>query len=83
VQSSKVQQLKFPDRTSKSGQIINAYLAEGLAMNDNAMHLLFSANRWEKRCVPALCTRGHENLIDAGGQRMPQHPMVSQSRTSI
>ena len=37
---------RFPDRTTHTGQIINSYL-QGDPMNDQAMHLLFSANRWE------------------------------------
>ena len=44
---------RFPDRTTSVGQMLDAYLRgtpEGDA-DDAAVHLLFSANRWEKRCV--------------------------------
>ena len=39
--------IRFPDRTSSIGQLINSYLASTTNMNDQTIHLLFSANRWE------------------------------------
>ncbi|KAI9299156.1 thymidylate kinase [Neoconidiobolus thromboides FSU 785] len=39
--------VKFPDRTSISGKMINSYLQGEKKLNDQAIHLLFSANRWE------------------------------------
>jgi len=47
---AEVKQMKFPDRSSKTGKMIDAYLADGDALDDHAIHLLFSANRWECRC---------------------------------
>ena len=40
---------RFPDRTTTIGQLINDYLqnTKGKAVDDRAIHLLFSANRWE------------------------------------
>ncbi|KAJ1981447.1 Thymidylate kinase [Dimargaris xerosporica] len=38
---------KFPDRTTGIGQMIHGYLAQGKDLNDQTVHLLFSANRWE------------------------------------
>ncbi|KAH8550105.1 putative thymidylate kinase [Umbelopsis sp. PMI_123] len=38
---------KFPDRTTRTGQMINSYLTNATELNDQAVHLLFSANRWE------------------------------------
>ena len=38
---------RFPDRTTPIGQMINAYLLNQSEMDDRAIHLLFSANRWE------------------------------------
>ncbi|WZZ59122.1 LOW QUALITY PROTEIN: hypothetical protein YC2023_059229 [Brassica napus] len=35
---------RFPDRETSVGQMISA-----LSLNDHTIHLLFSANRWEKR----------------------------------
>ncbi|KAJ6256654.1 hypothetical protein Dda_8519 [Drechslerella dactyloides] len=40
---------KFPDRTTPIGQMINTYLQSSTALDDRAIHLLFSANRWEAR----------------------------------
>ena len=39
--------IRFPNRTSAIGQMINAYLQSATNMNDQTIHLLFSANRWE------------------------------------
>ena len=36
-----------PDRTTPIGKIINEYLTAGASIDDHAIHLLFSANRWE------------------------------------
>ncbi|EOR04121.1 hypothetical protein E3P92_00064 [Wallemia ichthyophaga] len=43
----KVTLMKFPDRTTNIGQMINSYLQSKTELNDHAIHLLFSANRWE------------------------------------
>jgi dTMP kinase len=39
--------MRFPDRTTPVGQLINSYLTSGSELDDHAIHLLFSANRWE------------------------------------
>lgn len=39
--------MRFPDRTTMIGQLINGYLSQTREMDDRAVHLLFSANRWE------------------------------------
>lgn len=39
--------IRFPDRTSSIGQLINSYLTSASNLNDQTIHLLFSANRWE------------------------------------
>ncbi|KAK6992083.1 thymidylate kinase [Favolaschia claudopus] len=39
--------LKFPDRTTAIGQMIDSYLRSHSDLDDRAIHLLFSANRWE------------------------------------
>lgn len=31
--------------------MINSYLSSSTDLDDAAIHLLFSANRWEKKCV--------------------------------
>jgi dTMP kinase len=38
---------KYPNRTTTTGILINDYLTNQKEMNDHAIHLLFSANRWE------------------------------------
>ncbi|KAK9479149.1 thymidylate kinase-domain-containing protein [Lipomyces japonicus] len=40
---------KFPDRTTSIGSTINSYLTSQSDLSDPAIHLLFSANRWELR----------------------------------
>lgn len=37
----------FPDRTTEIGNVINSYLKSMNELSDEAIHLLFSANRWE------------------------------------
>ena len=39
------------DRTTQIGELINSYLQKKREMDDQAAHLLFSANRWEKQSV--------------------------------
>ncbi|XP_067085958.1 thymidylate kinase [Osmerus mordax] len=40
--------MRFPDRSTKIGQLINAYLENKSNLEDHTVHLLFSANRWEQ-----------------------------------
>ncbi|XP_027187895.1 thymidylate kinase isoform X2 [Cicer arietinum] len=42
---------RFPDRTTSVGQMISAYLTNASQLDDHTIHLLFSANRWEKRSL--------------------------------
>lgn len=39
--------MNFPDRSTVIGHIINKYLTKEIELPDQAVHLLFSANRWE------------------------------------
>ncbi|KAI8056325.1 thymidylate kinase-like protein [Gilbertella persicaria] len=39
--------VKFPDRTTQTGKMIDSYLQQKSDLDDRAIHLLFSANRWE------------------------------------
>lgn len=52
-----VESWRFPDRDTGVGKMISSYLANESQLDDRAIHLLFSANRWEKRfaIVPTLC----------------------------
>lgn len=40
---------KFPDRQTGTGRMIDSYLTSKTELDDAAIHLLFCANRWEKR----------------------------------
>jgi hypothetical protein len=40
--------IRFPNRESNIGQLINTYLSSTSNLNDQTIHLLFSANRWEQ-----------------------------------
>lgn len=46
-----VESWRFPDISRGVGQMISPYLANKSQLDDGAIHLLFSANRWEKRFV--------------------------------
>ncbi|KAJ3352549.1 hypothetical protein GGF32_003651 [Allomyces javanicus] len=39
--------LKFPDRTTKTGHVLNQYLTNAVEVDDKAIHLLFAQNRRE------------------------------------
>lgn len=45
---------KFPDRQTGTGRMIDSYLTSKTELDDAAVHLLFCANRWEKRSA-RLC----------------------------
>lgn len=49
--SHSVESWRFPDRNTGVGQMISSYLTNKSQLDDHAIHLLFSANRWEKRFV--------------------------------
>lgn len=40
--------MNFPDRKTDLGEVINSYLTSKNDLSNEAIHLLFSANRWEK-----------------------------------
>lgn len=42
---------RFPDRSTSVGQMIAGYLSNKSQLDDRTIHLLFIANRWEKRCL--------------------------------
>jgi dTMP kinase len=43
--------IRFPARETTIGQIIDSYLKSQNDLNDHSIHLLFSANRWERKKV--------------------------------
>ncbi|XP_074046780.1 thymidylate kinase isoform X2 [Macrotis lagotis] len=44
--------LRFPERSTEIGKLLNSYLQKKIHMEDHTVHLLFSANRWEQ--VPLI-----------------------------
>ncbi|EGC36643.1 hypothetical protein DICPUDRAFT_97517 [Dictyostelium purpureum] len=57
--------LRFPDRTTPIGQILNQYLQNATNMDDRALHLLFSSNRWEaKDSILELLNSGTNIVVD-------------------
>jgi dTMP kinase len=51
-QDKSVKWMCFPNRTTATGILIDLYLQRKIELPDEAIHRLFSANRWE--CVQAL-----------------------------
>lgn len=49
-----VESWRFPDRDTAVGKMISSYLSNQSQLDDRTIHLLFSANRWEKRLVFTL-----------------------------
>lgn len=47
AKTSKAELIRFPDRTTVIGGLINSYLQSSQELSDQSIHLLFSANRWE------------------------------------
>ena len=57
--------MRFPDRETDIGRLISAYLEKASEIDDSAVHLLFSANRWEKRqAIQDALSRGHNVVMD-------------------
>jgi dTMP kinase len=61
----KVQHMRFPDRTTTTGKMIDSYLKGTDEMDDHAIHLLFSANRWEAASkIERLLLGGTSVVVD-------------------
>ncbi|KAL5864440.1 hypothetical protein ACOSQ3_001954 [Xanthoceras sorbifolium] len=54
---------RFPDRTTSVGQMISSYLSNQSELDDRTIHLLFSANRWEKRSMMETKLKSGVTLI--------------------
>ncbi|KAG9229832.1 thymidylate kinase-domain-containing protein [Amylocarpus encephaloides] len=64
-QGHKVKTIRFPDRTTPMGTMIDGYLQSKTEMADHAIHLLFSANRWEKAAwIKEQISQGYMILCD-------------------
>ncbi|KAK8650944.1 hypothetical protein V6N13_140564 [Hibiscus sabdariffa] len=54
---------RFPDRTTSVGQMISSYLTNKSQLDDHTIHLLFSANWWEKRSMMETKLKAGTTLI--------------------
>jgi dTMP kinase len=55
--------LRFPDRSTAVGQLIDRYLRREVELDDRGVHLLFSANRWEACARIASCLRAGVHVV--------------------
>lgn len=58
-----VESWRFPDRNTSVGKMISSYLANESHLDDHTIHLLFSANRWEKRSLMLDKLRSGTTLV--------------------
>ncbi|KAE9364656.1 hypothetical protein N431DRAFT_354613 [Stipitochalara longipes BDJ] len=64
-QGHNIKTLRFPDRTSPIGKMIDSYLQSQTEMDDHVIHLLFSANRWEKaKWIEETLQKGYTIICD-------------------
>ena len=57
--------LRFPDRTTAIGGMLDSYLRQSSELDDRAVHLLFAANRWEAASpLAAHLTAGTHLVVD-------------------
>ncbi|KNE58797.1 thymidylate kinase [Allomyces macrogynus ATCC 38327] len=57
--------LKFPDRTTATGRVLNQYLTNAVEVDDKAIHLLFAQNRREAEpSMRALLQSGTTLIAD-------------------
>ncbi|CAH2037896.1 unnamed protein product, partial [Iphiclides podalirius] len=55
----------FPDRNTEIGKVIDSYLTSKNELSDETVHLLFSANRWEKaKSIIKLLEEGISVIVD-------------------
>lgn len=55
--------MRFPDRTTEIGKMIDAYLRNSIDTDDHVIHLLFAANRWESSHVMRQHLEKGQHLI--------------------
>ncbi|KAH0562678.1 hypothetical protein GP486_002650 [Trichoglossum hirsutum] len=64
-QGRNVLHLRFPDRSTPIGKMIDSYLKGESQLDDHAIHLLFSANRWEVASnIKSAIAAGTDVVID-------------------
>ncbi|KAL4923742.1 bifunctional thymidylate/uridylate kinase [Aspergillus undulatus] len=60
-----VKYIRFPDRTTAIGKLIDGYLRGQSHLDDHSIHLLFSANRWElAQEIESDIANGNTIIID-------------------
>lgn len=60
-----VEEMKFPNRTTTIGGMIDSYLKNTCDIDDHAIHLLFSANRWElSKTIEGKLLNGATLIVD-------------------
>ncbi|OJJ48511.1 hypothetical protein ASPZODRAFT_62606 [Penicilliopsis zonata CBS 506.65] len=60
-----VKYIRFPDRTTAIGKMIDEYLRGQSQLDDHAIHLLFASNRWEvARSIEQDIARGYNVIVD-------------------
>ncbi|KAI9763944.1 MAG: Thymidylate kinase [Geoglossum simile] len=65
IQGREVLHLRFPDRTTPTGKMIDSYLKGESQLDDHAIHLHFSANRWEAASkIKLAIASGKDVVID-------------------
>ncbi|KAI0123434.1 putative thymidylate kinase [Xylariales sp. AK1849] len=77
--------MRFPDRTTPIGQMIDAYLRGQKEVEDHVIHLLFSANRWEavktiqsnlEAGISIICDRYyHSGIVYSAAKEIPSLPL--------
>ncbi|RYH04682.1 hypothetical protein EON65_46835 [archaeon] len=65
AERSNVEQIRFPDRSTVIGGLINNYLQSTQELNDCSIHLLFSANRWERSAAMEKQLKEGVNLVSS------------------
>ncbi|KAI9891251.1 MAG: Thymidylate kinase [Vezdaea aestivalis] len=57
--------IRFPDRTTPTGQLIDSFLKNEIEIPPRSIHLLFSANRWEVASrIEELINSGTSVVLD-------------------
>ncbi|KPM40781.1 hypothetical protein AK830_g5794 [Neonectria ditissima] len=80
-----VKVMRFPERSTPIGQMIDAYLKSDVEMEDHVIHLLFSANRWEAVSqIQSLLAAGttivcdryyHSGIVYSAAKQNPSLPL--------
>lgn len=55
--------IRFPERSTTIGNLIDLYLKSANNLNDQSIHLLFSANRWERSSFIEDSLKEGRNLV--------------------